>query len=140
MTARFPVLIIDDDPTIAEIINRAAATAFPEASFMAVNHFDQAVTYLDNLEGRGPCLILLDVDLQEDRTGLDFLTLLRKHPQGRLIPVIMLSAGADQPTIDEAYFRGANAFTTKPFTLSEWKHYTTQLQQYWYQVVTMPQP
>jgi CheY-like chemotaxis protein len=90
------------------------------------------------LQGRGPRLVLLDINLQTELNGFDFLTLMRGHPQGRLVPVIMISASQGQDKIEEAYRRGANAVTVKPFTYQEWKSYTSQLRTYWFETVTTP--
>ena len=139
MAVSFPLLLVDDDPSIADILRRAMSTTFPEAELRVVRSFVEAVAYLEGLYGPGPRLVLLDFDLRSELTGLDFLTLLRGHPQGRLIPVVVLSAHQEQSTAGQAYVRGASAFTAKPFGYQEWKRYVEQLRAYWYSTVTTPQ-
>ena len=138
MAALFSILVIDDDPNIADILNQAAKSTFIEARFIAVHSFVDAASYLEGLRGRGPNLILLDLDLQSELNGLDFLTLLRGHPQGRFVPVVMLSANQKPTMTGEAYVRGANAFTLKPFRYEDWKAYVGQLRTYWFATVTTP--
>ena len=139
MTARFPILLVDDDPHLGEVLQRAALATFPEARFISVTTFGQAVAYLDSLTGNGPRLILLDLDLQSDSTGFDFLILLRQHPQGRLVPVIILSADRRQEQAEQAYRLGANVYTPKPFSFQDWKTYTQRLRAYWFETATVPQ-
>ena len=140
MPNSFPILLVDDDPDIADLLNRVATTDFPEAVFLHVESFAQAVSYLDNLEGRGPRLVLLDINLKTGLTGLDFLTLLRMHPQGRLVPVVMLSSSQLDSDIYDALGQGANLFTQKPYTYAEWKQYVYNLRRHWFETVTTPNP
>lgn len=136
MTAQFPILLVDDDPDIADILNRAARTAFAEAQFVHVRSFGEAAAYLEGLRGRGPRLVLLDIDLQTELSGLDFLSLMRGHDQGRLVPVVVFSASTR--LADQALSRGANAFARKPSSYAAWKAYVEQLRHYWFETVTTP--
>ncbi|WP_080239611.1 response regulator [Spirosoma rigui] len=133
----FPILLVDDDPLIADVLSRASQTSFPEASFISVTNFQDAKTYIDDLEGKGPKIVLLDIDLQDKVDGLDFLALLRTHPKGRLLPVVMLSASKTERQVERAYAFGASAFTVKPFSYADWKVYLGHLRVYWYETVTL---
>ena len=137
MPAKYLILLVDDEQAIADILNRAAASVFPEAEFLHVSSFSQAA-YLNDLTGKGPRLVLLDVNLQSGLNGFDFLALLRQHPQGRLVPVIMLSASRDGQSAQKAYEQSANAFTTKPFSYQDWKAYVQQLRNFWFHTATIP--
>ncbi|MCK8493827.1 response regulator [Spirosoma sp. RP8] len=138
MAYQFPILLVDDDPAVAEILQIAATSSFPEAVFMPVGSFEDAVSYLENLEGKGPKLVLLDVNLHSHGEGLGFLSLLREHPQGRLVPVVMLSATESPDQIRQAYELGAASFTAKPYSYADWKEYMSQLKMYWYNTVSLP--
>lgn len=138
MASQFPILLVDDDTAISDILTRAAERAFPEANFIHVSSFNQAAAYLEGLEGKGPRLVLLDIDLQTGLSGFDFLSLLRQHPQGKLVPVIVLSSSQEESKAKEAYQRGANAYTPKPFSYPDWKSYVQQLRSYWFGTVTIP--
>ncbi|WP_246224724.1 response regulator [Spirosoma terrae] len=137
MKQRFPILLVDDDPLLVDVLRKAGETCFSEAVFTQIASFEDAKTYIDDLEGRGPRLILLDIDLQDKVDGLDFLALLRAHPKGRLIPAVILSANKTQKLVERAYFYGASSFTTKPFSYADWKTYLTNLRAYWYETVTL---
>ncbi|QIP11178.1 response regulator [Spirosoma aureum] len=133
----FPILLVDDDPLVAEVLERAAKTNFPEASFIHITSFEDAKLYIDNLEGKGPKLVLLDIDLKDKVDGLDFLALLRAHPKGRLLPVVMLSARKTAKLVERAYIFGASSFTIKPFSYADWKTYLSNLRTYWFETVTL---
>ena len=137
MSSKFPILLVDDDPNVAYIINQASQSSFAEASFIHVKSFEEAKQYIEELEGKGPKIVLLDIDLQEKVDGLDFLTLLRAHPKGRILPVIMLSANKAPKLIERSYLYGASSFTVKPFSYADWKAYLSALRTYWFDTVTL---
>ncbi|MBN8826693.1 MULTISPECIES: response regulator [unclassified Spirosoma] len=138
MPAKLPILLVDDDPQLVEILNRAASQVFPLAHFIQISSFAEAATYLDALKEHGPRLVLLDIDLKDKQSGFDFLSLLREHPQGKMVPVVMLSVESDEQIAEEAYTFGANAFTQKPDTYADWKKYVKLLKLYWFETVTIP--
>jgi CheY-like chemotaxis protein len=137
MPQQFPILLVDDDPLIADILNRASSSSFPEASFIHVSSFDAAKNYIEELQGKGPKIVLLDIDLQDKVDGLDFLAMLRAHPKGRILPVVMLSASKTPALVERAYSFGASSFTIKPFSYADWKTYLSNLKTYWYETVTL---
>jgi len=67
----FLILLIDDDPDLLDILTRAAQKGFVEARFVQIHSTREATAYFSQLDGYGPRLVLLDMDLQEDHTGLD---------------------------------------------------------------------
>ncbi|GAB2547773.1 response regulator [Spirosoma aerophilum] len=138
MPFSFPILLIDDNPHMVDILNRVASLLFVEAEFIAVHSFAQAAAYLEGLHGRGPRLILLDVDLQSALNGFDFLSLLRGHPQVCSVPVVVLSANQSTNVANDAYQLRANVFTRKPDSYEGWKAYVSQLRAYWYATAAVP--
>jgi CheY-like chemotaxis protein len=134
---QFPILLVDDDAQIADVLVRAAQSSFPEASFIYVASFEEAKAYIDDLEGRGPKIVLLDIDLKGSVDGLDFLAMLRAHPKGRLLPVVMLSGSKTPKQVERSYAFGASAFTVKPYSYSDWKMYLQNLRTYWFETVTL---
>ena len=138
MSSQFPILVVDDDLTLIDILSRAAQTNFAEASFTQVYSVDQAMSYIQNLDGRGPRLILLDINFQGKVSGLDFLTFLRAHPIGRFVPVVVFTVSELTSNIRAAYKLGASSFTLKPFSFEEWGMYFSTLRLYWLDTVTLP--
>lgn len=138
MTEAFSILLVNDDPSIADLLTQASQQVFPEARFTAVGGFPEAVAYFETLSGPRPSLVLLDLNLNSQQNGLDFLRLMRQHPQGRYLPIIILSASRDVQKMEESYRQGATAFTVKPFSYSEWKEYTRQLRDYWFGMASLP--
>lgn len=85
----------------------------------AVDFFDNARSAAKKLlSGKKPDLILLDIMMPEV-TGIDFLEFLRRRKEFKGIPVVMLSAEADDVQVDEAMGLGADGFVFKPVTFDE---------------------
>ncbi|GAB4016842.1 response regulator [Spirosoma sp. KCTC 42546] len=138
MKSNFPILLVDDDALLVDILHRASRDHFPEASFIQVFSNTEAIAYINALDGHGPKLVFLDIDLGSSVNGLDFLAFLQAHAQGRLLPVIMLTASQLPSTILTTYSTGAASFTVKPFSFDDWKMYFITLRQYWFDTVTIP--
>ncbi len=109
---RRTVLVVDDEPTIAEIVSR-----YLERAGYA------ATTAADGLEAirvageRRPDLVVLDVMLPE-LDGLEVLHRLREGDDGRT-PVILLTAKGEQDDKLAGLRRGADDYVVKPFSPSE---------------------
>jgi CheY-like chemotaxis protein len=135
---RFPILVIDDDPLLTDILIRSAKKGFPEATFTHMLTATEAINYIKNLNGDGPRLITLDINLNDTLSGFDFIAFLQGHPQARLVPVIILTVSEESEVIKEAYQLGVTSFTNKPFNSQEWIMYFEVLRNYWYKAATMP--
>ncbi|WKZ49033.1 MAG: response regulator [Anaerolineales bacterium] len=68
--------------------------------------------------GKKPDLIILDVNMPEV-SGLDMLEFLRRRPESKDLPIIMLSSESDDGTIDRAVALGADSYILKPVTVEE---------------------
>ena len=64
-------------------------------------------------------LVLLDLNLPL-KNGFEVLAELRRAPERRLIPVVVLSSGANSHDVNRCYELGANADMVKSFTLEEY--------------------
>ena len=70
------------------------------------------------LSGEKPELFLLDINMPEV-TGLDMIEFLRRRPESKDLPIIMLSSEAADTMVDRALALGADAYVMKPVTIEE---------------------
>ena len=99
------VLLVDDD---RDFVRRFEALATGTFKLTIAYTFQEGLT----LVRRGALdAVLLDIDLQEERTGLDLLREIRLHDPD--LPVIMLSGDERADTIDRAIRAGAEGYTRK---------------------------
>src|SRR5438552_2498741 len=102
------ILVVDDDPWIAKMLEFVAS----DAGHVAVVCKD-GNDALDKFAAVMPDLVLLDVVLPK-LDGLKVCEHIKKSPIGRLTPVLVFSGIYRDST--EAMKFGADAFLAKPFT------------------------
>ena len=102
------VLVVDDDPMIRVLVTEA----LQQIGF-AVEEAENGRAALKFLERCHPDVILLDV-LMPEMDGFQTCQALRALPQGRHVPVLMMTGLDDIASIDHAFEAGATDFITKP--------------------------
>jgi CheY-like chemotaxis protein len=70
------------------------------------------------VSGRKPDLLLLDINMPEV-TGLDMVEFLRRRPDTKDLPIVMLSSEAADTIVDRAMELGADSYVMKPVTIEE---------------------
>ena len=104
------ILIADDDVDIRELVEFKLATLGHEIMAVA----DGSAAY-EACRTEHPDLAVLDV-MMPGLTGLEAVKALRQHAETAGIPVILLTARAQQSDVDIGYEAGANDYITKPFS------------------------
>ncbi|MFF1791404.1 response regulator transcription factor [Kitasatospora sp. NPDC058243] len=107
------ILVIDDDPTVAEVV----------AGYLtrAGHHVDRAADGalgLDLAERTRPDLLVLDLMLP-GLDGLEVLRRLRASAGGAALPVVLLTAKGDEADRILGLELGADDYVTKPFSPRE---------------------
>jgi DNA-binding response OmpR family regulator len=105
---RFGVLLVEDNPADARFVRDALTQGFGSAlEIVEVVRLDDA---LGALERRSFDVVLLDLGLPDSR-GLPTFSVL--HARFRLVPVVVLSALADETTMIDAVRLGAQDYLVK---------------------------
>ncbi|MEU9245537.1 response regulator transcription factor [Streptomyces shenzhenensis] len=104
------VLVVDDDPTVAEIV-----AGYLERAGYLVDHADDGPTALTRAAAHWPDLVVLDLMLP----GMDGLEVCRRLRGHAAVPVIMLTARGDEDDRILGLEVGADDYVTKPFSPRE---------------------
>ena len=107
------ILIVEDEEGIREMLGYTLSRE--GFSFDEAENVDGASTLLEKTQ---PDLILLDWMLP-GMSGLDYARRLRKSPETRHIPIIMLTAKTDETDKVRGLDFGADDYITKPFSTRE---------------------
>ena len=107
------ILIVEDDPEIRELVGRQLRSAGLETVFA----FD-AVGALKVARDEKPDLIVLDLGLPGG-DGFVIMERLRAFPALCAIPIVVLTARAQESNRVRAGELGARAFLTKPYLRDE---------------------
>jgi CheY-like chemotaxis protein len=84
-----------------------------------------------------PRLILLDKCLPLV-DGMEVLRQIRADKATRLIPVVMLTASAEERDVVESYELGVNSYIIKPLDFEKFRETTLSLGRYWLSVNKQP--
>ncbi|HYZ22340.1 MAG TPA: response regulator transcription factor [Rhodopila sp.] len=114
MTAARPILIVEDDDALRQVLAEQIAAGGMFQSVEAAT-LDEAERHLGDGEARFDSIIL-DLSLP-DGDGRDFCARIRR--QGHRMPVIMLTGAADESDVVSGLNSGANDYIAKPFRASE---------------------
>src|SRR4051794_15375492 len=110
MANAYTVLVVDDEPPILRFLR----TSLGAAGYRVVTAED-AVAALAIVKAEKPDVVVLDLGLP-DRSGFAVIADLRKQSS---VPIIVLSARADERAKVEALDLGADDYVAKPFGIAE---------------------
>src|SRR5574341_1793229 len=108
------VWIVDDD----EEMSRAVGLMLNLLDCDTTTFFTARSAVQTLLTGKVPDLIILDINLPEV-SGLDMLEFLRRRPEWKNLPIVMLSSEATDVIVDKALELGADSYVMKPVTIEE---------------------
>ena len=107
------VVVADDEEDILELV-----TTIIERSGHKVVPVRNGAAALAAIHERRPDLVVLDISMPE-LDGLEVLRRLRSAGETTGLPVLLLSARAQEDDVRLAFATGASAYVKKPFSPSE---------------------
>ncbi len=84
-----------------------------------------------------PDMILLDINLPK-KNGHEVLQYVKESEELRHIPVIMLTTSSSERDIVESYRHYANCYITKPVDVNNFVDVISHIENYWFNVVQLP--
>ena len=138
------ILMADDDSDDRMLVK----DAFDESRLNNDLHFvedgEQLIDYLyrrgnfAHLKGQPyPGLILLDLNMPK-KDGREALAEIKRDPDLRRIPVVILTTSRAEEDILRTYDLGANSFITKPVTFESLGQVVQVRCNYWVEIVELP--
>ena len=110
-TGKSRVLVFEDSEILTELIKRVLNN---EYDILTSDSADNALELTHYFK---PDVILLDINLNGNTTGLDFLQSIKRNAELNYIPVILISALSSSDIISDGLSYGANDYLVKPFDL-----------------------
>jgi two-component system response regulator MtrA len=105
------VLIVDDDAEIRELIRYT----LEDHDLRTASNGDEAMA---EVAAKIPDVVILDI-MMPGISGLRVLELWRSDPATASLPVILLTAKAQEADVDRGFELGANDYVVKPFSPME---------------------
>ena len=137
------ILLAEDDPDDRMLTIRALKK---NRLANEIRYVEDGEDLMDYLYGRGayanedpprPGLILLDLNMPR-KDGREALQEIKRDPELRRIPVVVLTTSQAEQDIIESYDLGVNAFVTKPVTFEGLAHSIDALGNFWFEIVKLP--
>lgn len=116
MSTTITVLVAEDDPDIRDLVVFRL-----ERSGWEVIEAGDGQQAIDLARDRVPDVAILDW-MMPVKSGLEVVNEMRADPGLANIPVLILSARAQEPDIVQGFTAGANDYLTKPFSPQELHH------------------
>jgi two-component system response regulator len=136
------ILLVEDDPG-DELITREAFEHNKLKNRLHVAHDgEEGLNYLyrrgQYQDAPRPDLILLDLNLPK-YDGRQLLEKIKSDPDLSRIPVVVLTTSSAEEDILRSYELHANAYVTKPVDLDQFISAVRQIDEFFLQVVRLPQ-
>jgi DNA-binding response OmpR family regulator len=106
--ARKTILIADDEPNVLDLIKLILGDKY---NYLEAENGEHALKHLKKCM---PDMIVLDV-MMPKLNGYELCEMLKKNEKTKGIPVVMVSAKAQEKDIIEGLRLGADYYITKPF-------------------------
>jgi signal transduction histidine kinase len=111
-SSRHRILVADDEPDMRRFLRSQLERGYD------VDEAPDGAQAVEKATTCPPDLVLLDMMMPE-MDGLEACRRLRQHEATRNVPVVLLTARADEETKIASLSAGANDFLTKPFSTTE---------------------
>ena len=106
------VLIVEDEVIIA----RDLSQTLTKLGYNVVGHCVRGEEAIDVVEEKMPDIVLMDIMLKGDMTGIDAAKEIRKKIQ---VPIVYLTAYSDEDSIGRANASGPSGYLVKPFKAND---------------------
>jgi DNA-binding response OmpR family regulator len=106
-------LVADDDPDVRELV-----TFKLEQAGFHVTAVADGVHALEAIAESLPSIALIDV-MMPGLSGIDVVRELRRDPVTRSLPIVLLTAKAQEHDIEAGFATGADDYVAKPFSPRE---------------------
>jgi two-component system, chemotaxis family, response regulator Rcp1 len=135
------ILLVEDNPGDVRLTKESLEESNIPNSLNVVNDGVEAIKYLRNEKkyaaAERPDIIFLDINLPK-KNGLEVLAEIKKDPQLKRIPVIILTTSRAEQDIINAYNLHANCYIIKPLSFEGFLDVIKAIKIFWFSVVELP--
>ncbi|QZN85570.1 response regulator [Cellulomonas sp. C5510] len=136
------VLLVEDDPGDVLMTREAFEDNKVANRLAVVSDGASALAYLrkegEHADARTPDLVLLDLNLPRV-DGREVLEAMKNDAELRSIPVVVLTTSEAEEDVVRSYALHANAYVTKPVDFDRFIEVVRQIDEFFVEVVRLPQ-
>jgi CheY-like chemotaxis protein len=131
------IMVVEDDPNDQVLIQNAFRSIGVAESIQVVGDGAEAIAYMagegkysDRQKYAYPTFIITDLKMPR-ADGFAVLEFLKKNPDWKVIPTIVLTASSDPDDIKKSYMLGASSYHVKPRSHEELRNQLAVINAYW---------
>ena len=125
-----PILLVEDDSVDAMTVKRAMRDLQVDHSVIHTVNGEEAIKYLTSPDTEKPFVILLDLNMPK-MNGIEFLKVMKTHPELKTIPVIVLTTSKERRDVLDSFELGASGYMVKPVDYSKFVEILSKIMIYW---------
>ena len=136
--ANHEILLVEDNPADVRLVTEVLDD--PSVNITVAENGEEALAVLKGDSGNKPLwpdLILLDLNMPK-MDGLEVLTEIKKDPQLRVIPVVVMTTSEREQDIVQSYDLQASGYIRKPMDLIEFMDLIKAVRDYWLKFTISP--
>jgi two-component system, chemotaxis family, response regulator Rcp1 len=135
------ILLVEDNPGDVRLTREALKEAKFRNTVTVVGDGVEALAYLHR-QGKysaatRPHMIMLDLNMPR-MDGREVLEAIKKDPDLRRIPVVVLTSSEAESDIARAYELHANCYVTKPVDIDHFLQVVKSIEEFWVEIVKLP--
>ena len=136
--ANHEILLVEDNPADVRLVTEVLND--PLVNITVAENGEEALAVLKGDASNPPLwpdLILLDLNMPK-LGGLEVLSEIKKDPQLRVIPVVVLTTSQREEDVVKSYDLQASGYIRKPMDLNEFMDLIRAVRDYWLKFTTSP--
>ena len=127
-----PILLVEDNPVDLDLTLRAFKSRKLTNPLEIARDGEEAIAFIEKWKNGDPVPVVILLDLNLPRVnGLEVLEAIKKHPDFRTIPVVVLTTSSESSDVKKSYQLGANSYIVKPVDFDKFIEVATQIELYW---------
>ena len=135
------ILLVEDNPGDVTLTKKALTKSKLANNLDVASDGEEALSYLRK-EGKfssakRPDLILLDLNLPK-KNGVEVLKAIKSDVNLKRIPTVILTTSKKEEDILKSYNNHANCYITKPVDLMQFHTVVSNIENFWFSIVTLP--
>lgn len=142
MNRAINILLVEDNLGDVRLTREALADSGLQPELHVVGDGEKALEYLlvakPDSDHPIPDLILLDLNLPR-MNGHQVLQRIKREPQWRRIPVVVLSTSESEDDIRSCYEAHANCYIAKPANYAPFLDAVSSIEEFWLKTARLPQ-
>ena len=134
-----PILLVEGNPMDIDLTLRAFKKEGLTNPIEVARDGEEALAYIPRWEAGDPFPLIVLMDLKLPKVGgLEVTRSFKKHPEFKIIPIVVLTSSAEDKDIRTAYKYGANSYIVKPVDFDKFAAVAAEINLYWIGTTVLP--